>query len=77
MPEAKPAPAPQMGEIHAFGICVDCICMRAMKESLEEDGDIVLWGFEVGSSVVVAYWGDKMAGVCSGSLSKDILLLLE
>lgn len=41
MPDAKPAPAPQMGETHDFGICVDCICIRAVKESREDVEDIV------------------------------------
>ena len=41
MPDARPAPAPQKGEIHAFGTCVDCICIRDVKESREDVGDIV------------------------------------
>ena len=73
MPEAKPAPAPQRGDIHAFGTCVDSICALAAKESLEEVGDIVLYGKAGKSSVGVAYWGDRIVGLCGVSRPKDIL----
>jgi len=69
MPEAKPAPAPQMGEIHAFGICVECTCIRATTESLARVGDIVVEVVEIDLSIGEAYWGDRIAGVCSGSRS--------
>lgn len=64
MPEAKPAPAPQMGLTHAFGICVDCIWNRVIKESLAWVGDIVVALLEgVESPVGIAYWEVKIAGV--------------
>lgn len=73
MPDAKPAPAPHMGLIHAFGICVDCICIREIMESLGPVGGIVLRFVEVdGLSLGVSYWDDRIAGVCSGSRSKDM-----
>ena len=53
MPDARPAPAPQTGEIHAFGTCVDSICIRDVKESLEDVGDIV--DEKLLLSVAVAY----------------------
>jgi hypothetical protein len=76
MPEAKPAPAPQMGLTHAFGICVECIWNRVMKESLEGVEDMVAAFLEeVESSVGIAYWEVEIAGFGSGFRSKDILFL--
>lgn len=56
MPDAKPAPAPHMGLIHAFGIDVECICNLATRVLLGGLVGIVLWFVEVdGSSVEIAY----------------------
>ena len=41
MPDANPAPAPQSGLTHAFGICVDCICLRVRNDVSEVVEDIV------------------------------------
>jgi hypothetical protein len=70
-PDAKPAPAPQIGDTHAFGICADCICILATKESLDDVEDIVLVRLLL-LSAGIAYW-DKMVGVVESVLrSKDI-----
>ena len=64
MPEANPAPAPHIGLIHAFGICVECIC-NLERNVLSGGGEgIVLKLLEVVGSVDgVAYWGgDKPGG---------------
>jgi hypothetical protein len=71
MPDARPAPAPQMGDTHAFGICADCTCILATKESLDDVEDIVLVRLLL-LSAGVAYW-DKMVEVVESVLrSKDI-----
>lgn len=60
MPEASPAPAPQIGLIHAFGICVDRICILETKDESGGGEGIVLKLLAVeGSAVVVAYWDDS------------------
>lgn len=39
IPEATPAPAPHSGVTHAFGICVEYICIRVARDgSRGEEG---------------------------------------
>ena len=78
-PEAKPAPAPQIGLIHAFGTCVECICILVRRgESDVPDGEgivLKLRRFDGSSRVAVAYWlglGARITGWGGGSRSKDM-----
>ena len=60
MPEANPAPAPHMGLIHAFGICVEDACnLRSIGESEGPAGEgmvLKLRNVDGSSWSAFAYW---------------------
>jgi hypothetical protein len=50
MPDARPAPAPQIGLIHAFGSDVEYICILCLKAESEGAVGMVLKLVEVDGS---------------------------
>ena len=65
MPEAKPAPAPHSGAVHACGIDVEYICAFEMKRlSVRGEGIVSKLRKSGEPSVVEAYCGAN--AVCGG-----------
>src|SRR4051812_22956353 len=68
IPDANPAPAPQIGAMYACGICVECICKREMKDVSGGGEGIVLKLRRIGGVSVAEAYCDCRAVACGVGL---------